>query len=180
LRQEKLTTSYYAALSAAWVIGALPSGVTGAALATGDTTAQKIAKVNLWHVAAPAQDISISGVRQKISGALTQLEGFATGSDPHATTAQLTAAHNLLAVLDLLAGPEYSPHIDTLYTSISDVSAFVLSVGNTLVANANSGITSTHMTELASAISGGYVSWWQANGYRGPITLTDAIIAGLS
>ncbi len=52
----------YTQLVAVWSTTALPSGVTGTALADGDTADQKLAKVNAWQVAGPTQDVKISDI----------------------------------------------------------------------------------------------------------------------
>jgi hypothetical protein len=176
-----MAASYYSALIAAWQIGVLPSTViSGTPFSNSDTTNQKISKINSWLVTGPTRDISISITGQKLQSILAKIEAFAAGSDPTATPAELTAANNILAILGVLDGPQWSQHIDTLYTSIPEVYAFVINIGDVLVQNPNSGITQTYLNELEDAINGKPVTWWLANGYRGPITLADTIIAGLS
>jgi hypothetical protein len=54
---------YYDPLRTAWNGATLPAGVTGETFVAGDTTAQKLAKINGWTVAGPSlQDVAAAAV----------------------------------------------------------------------------------------------------------------------
>lgn len=116
--------AYYTALIAAWNnVTQPPSGVTGTALTGGMTTAQKLAAVNAWTVAAPqAANIPVSS----IIGAIAPADFLAL------TALQLQELQFLLQAQTVLAPP--SGTIRSVFSTIFAGKATTLANLNALVA----------------------------------------------
>jgi uncharacterized membrane protein len=148
--------AYYDALIAAWNSATQPpTGVTGTPLAVGMSTRQKLAAVNDWRVAGPAQRVILtpSQILNAIVfddlAALTQLQ-----------ISQLTL---LLAgnAVDASVGTPIRLGIQKLFTGKAQ--------------------TLSNLGALVAPFDSSIVSWCAANGYPGGgINLNDVTAAGLS
>lgn len=173
-------STYYAALIAAWNgTTQPPTGVTGMALTSTMTTAEKITAVNGWTVAGPNQNVSIAsvirylGLNLKLAG-LQRYASAALASTATLTEAQV-AGSEFAAVL---ACPNAAPFqagdaasIEALLTEIAS--------------DSNSGLTTTDVTNLM-ALFATTTPWWQApvanggGGLSSPVGLPDCQAAGIS
>jgi hypothetical protein len=148
----------YTALISAWN-GATqpPTGVTGTGLSGGDTTAQKLAKVQAWTVSGSVPT-SFYVTGNQLINCINWTEFAAL------TTAQ---QNNLLALCqvsgDLLGGSGNTSFL---------VDGMFLTYFTNL-----SGPTITALTALAQAT---VQPFWQYVGLNGPISMTDVTLAGLS
>lgn len=144
--------AYYTALTTAWNGAQPPAGVTGTALTAGMTTAQKLAAVNAWTVAAPkAAILSPSQILNAVVfadlAALTQL-----------TLTQLTL---------LLAGSSVDASIGTpIRAGIQAIFA-----GKTA--------TLANLGALVAPFDNATALWTLANGYP-PLNANDATASGLA
>jgi hypothetical protein len=148
----------YANLVTAWN-GATqpPTGVTGAALTGGMTTAQKLAAVNAWTVVgAVPTSFFITG---------TQLLNCINWTEFAALTAQQQS--NLLALCNN-PGPILSGSGNAAFIAAGMILAYFTN---------HSGPTVLALTALAQGIA---QPWWQFAGYGGPMSLADTQLAGLS
>lgn len=150
--------AYYTALIAAWN-GATqpPTGVTGTGLSGGDTTAQKLAKVQAWTVSGSVPTVlNVTGV---------QLLNCINWTEFNALTAAQQQNLLLMCVNDglLLGGSS-----NTAQMADGMLLAYFTN---------HSGPTIVALTALAQATVSPF---WQSVGLSGPITQPDLTAAGLS
>ena len=150
--------AYYTALIAAWNNATQPPpGVTGTAL-TGLTTAQKVAAVNAWTVAAP----------QPANIAVTSIIGAILPADFTSLTAlQLQQLQFLLQSAQTI----FAPPGGTIRSVFASIFA-----GKTTTLN--------NLTALVTPFDNATQSWCAANGYPtngsvGNLSTSDASNAGL-
>lgn len=150
--------AYYDALIAAWNNGAtsLPSGATGSLFVGGDTTAQKLAKLDAWIVTGSVPTTLY------VTGA--QLANCFNWTEFAALTAAQQA--NLLALCQ----------IPGLLLGGSSNTAFLVD-GMILAYFSHVGATVAALTALAQGSS---QPWWQSAGYQSAPQLGDVNAAGLS
>jgi hypothetical protein len=147
---------------------------------SGDT-ASKLAQINAMTVDGPNVDVDIQQVAGYLllQGIYPTLTAFAAGSPNSNAThdAALTAAKSLVAWVGLQNAPP-------VHMSQPAVLAAVTSLGNAVVAQETAVPGSTGFTQaiLNGLLALGQTTqfWWLANGFNGPVTMSDAIIAGLS
>lgn len=147
--------AYYDALIAAWN-GATqpPAGVTGSGLLAGDTTAQKLAKLNAWTVTSPAK-------------ALLTPSAILNAIVP-ADLAALTSTQ--IALMQLL-----------LQGTLVDASAGTAVRSQFLLIFTGKTTTISQLSALVAPYDNNQVPWYQANGYgTQPLTLATITAAGLS
>jgi hypothetical protein len=166
--------AYYTALIAAWN-GATqpPTGVTGTALISSMTTAQKLAAVNNWAVPGPNADVPVSAVvgYLGLQGKLSGLQAFAANPPSGDTnTEAILAAKELVAIIGCPNAPDFGMSNSAYYSTIQGML-------NALAADASSGITATDVTNLL-ALAATTVPWWQAGGYTSAISTADLGAAG--
>lgn len=147
--------AYYDALVAAWN-GATqpPAGVTGTAITSGMTTAQKLAAVNGWTVANPQKAI------------LTP-----------------SAILNAVVPADLAALTSTQVAVFTLVLQGSTVDASIGTTVRAAVQTIFTGKTTTlsQLGALVAPYDNATQPWYQANGYgTAPLTLATVAAAGLS
>lgn len=162
--------AYYDALVAAWNSTTQPpANVTGTGLSSSMTTAQKLAALNGWAVAGPNVNVNVSAVvgYLGLNGKLSALAKYA--ASPPATAAGV-AGQELLAIINCPNAPAFQTSNPTVYQTIEGMLT-------TLAGDANSGISSTDVTNLL-ALAATTVPWWQANGYGRPISMDDLTAAG--
>lgn len=150
-------TTYYAPLVAAWNSGTQPpTGVTGAALLGGDTTAQKIAKVNAWTVtgSVPA---SMVFTGSQLANCINFAEFFALAAAAQTQVMQLCA----------LPGPLLGGSANVAFLPVGVILKYFPVAGPTVAA----------LTALAQ---GTVQPWWQSVGLNGQVSLSDTTIAGLT
>jgi hypothetical protein len=150
--------AYYTALINAWNSATQPpTGVTGTGLLGGDTTAQKLAKVQAWTVTGTAPStFYITGVQ--IANCINWVE-----------FAALTAAQqlNLLTLLNQPGGM-IGGSAQTAQLAAGMILAYFTN---------HAGPTVTALTALAQGI---VQPFWSYAGLNGPISQTDVTLAGLS
>ena len=156
--------AYYTALIAAWNgTTQPPTGITGTGLLSGDTTAEKIAKVNAWTVTGSVPT-SLSTTGSALLNCINWTE-----------FAALTAAQqaNLLALCSIPGG-----------LLGGSANAALITAGMFLAYFTNhSGPTITALTALAQATIQPWVIAPIANGgagLSGPVSLSDTQVAGLT
>jgi hypothetical protein len=165
----------YTALMAAWASTALPTGVSGTPLSSGMTTAQKLAAVNGWTVAGPAVDVQVSSVvgYLGLNAKLSVLQTYATtavAGTNGATTQSVTAARELMAIIDCPNAPSFQMSSAEVYSTIQGMLS-------ALEGDSNSGITGSDATALLG-LSASTEPWWQAAGYTSPFNSNDLAAAG--
>ena len=149
--------AYYDLFIAAWNNATQPPpGVTGTGLFVGDTTDQKLAKLNAWTVTgAIPTTIYINGSQVLNCINFGEFNAIST-----------TAQNNILT---LCANP------GQLLGGSANTTGLLVGL---LLANFTSGSkTIASLTALAQAIT---QPWWQSNGYPRPFTTADAALAGVS
>jgi len=149
--------AYYDLFIAAWNnVTQPPPGVTGTGLLGGDTTVQKLAKLNAWTVTgAVPTTIYVTGSQILNCINWNEFNSIST-----------TAQANILSLCNnpgqLLGGSGNTTHL----------------VDGLLLANFTVGSqTIASLTALAQSVT---QPWWQANGYPRPFTTADAALAGVS
>jgi hypothetical protein len=150
--------AYYDALVAAWNNATQPPpGVTGTGLLGGDTTAQKIAKVNAWTVTGAVPTVlSVTG--NQVLNCINWTEFNALTAQQQSNLLEMCACPGLL-----LGGTANTTQmVDGMLLAY-----FTNHVGPTITA----------LTALAQST---VQPWWQANGYTRPFTTADATLAGVS
>lgn len=144
--------AYYDALVAAWNGSpSPPAGVTGQTL-VGQTTANKLARINAWTVPTGAKQITLPP--SQILNAIVPADLAAL------TTAQVSLLTLLLsgAAVDVSVGTTVRAAIRTIFA------------GKT-----------TTLNQLAALVAGADAPtqlWWKANGYASPIDSNDLVAAG--
>ena len=147
--------AYYDAFIAAWNAGGIPVNNAGTSIAVGMTTAQKLAALNGW-----VQTGTIPTVFQ-----ITGSQIFACLDWTEFVSLTVPQQTQLLAVCALPG------------SLTGGATSFVGKMFVAFYAGKLAGPTITALTALAKAIS---QPWYQANGYRGPFTLGDVAVAGVS
>jgi hypothetical protein len=143
--------NYYAALIAAWNSATQPpTGVTGTGLLAGDTTLQKLAKVNAWTVTG-------SIPTSVVTTGLAIQQCIVPADFAALTAAQQATALQICAMPQVLGGS----------------ASFIGTVLGTIF----NGKTSTINNFIALATAT-VQPWYTANGYPTPISLNDLIDAG--
>ena len=177
----------YTPLVAVWPTTALPSGVTGTALASGDTAPQKLAKVNAWTVAGPTQDVKISDIVGFLwntpasgSAAYALLQTFA-----QAPTNGNTTHDNALLAIQRLMGVLTSPNAPDFKTSKTSVYAGMKIWADGVLAYEQTGPTpSTGWTQTVHdgmlALAATAVPWTTSVGLPTTLNDNDVTAAGLS
>jgi hypothetical protein len=144
--------AYYDALIAAWNSPTQPpAGVTGLPLLAGDTTAQKIAKVNAWAVADPSMIVPA----YMIYNAIVPSEWSA-----------LTPANQQL-IRDILSQGTVD---GSTGKTARTVLLSVFGVGTQTRAN---------LAAIAAPFDNLTTPWTTKNGYPSTLNLNDAVAAGL-
>jgi len=158
--------AYYDALTAAWNSPTQPpTGVTGAGLAPGDTTEQKIDKINFWTVT--------GSIPTSAYLSTDQIANCIVYSEFKALTAALQT--NLLALLSIPSGTAGGLAGGTDNTTL-------LPMGMMLDLFPGGSGTRQRLNALVRAITH---TWCQDNGYpfrsptEGHLTVVDASNAGL-
>ena len=156
--------AYYTALQTAWnSVTQPPTGVTGQGLVGGDTTAQKITKVNAWTI------VGTIPTSFMVTG--PQLVNCVNFAEFKALTA--TQQSNLLALFQTAETP-------ALLGGSGNTT--LLTVGLILDAFPIAGPTIANLTALAKAT---IRPWWQVpvvengGGLSSPVTIEDTKAAGL-
>lgn len=168
--------AYYDALIAAWN-GAttIPAGVMGTAFVAGDTTAQKLAKINAWTVLGPKQDVRVGDVIHYlgVAGLLTAMEdwlaGLASPTPSNVITARI-AAKELLRVIA-------SSHVDSFKMSDPATYSQMQGMLNALAASPPGFLSAQNVSDLL-AMAATAVAWWQSAGYTSPFSNADLAAAG--
>lgn len=144
--------AYYTNLINAWTSAVQPpSGVTGTGLLAGDTTAQKLAKVNAWTVTGSIPTTIIATGLQ-VQQAIVPADFSSLTASQQSTVLQICAMPQVLSGSASFIGPL----LGTIFSGKQ---------------------TLTNMIALATATT---QPWWQANGYPNPISLNDCLLAGLT
>jgi hypothetical protein len=153
--------TYYAALAAAWN-GATqpPTGVTGTGLIGGDTTAQKIAKVNAWTITGTIPT-TLYATGDQVFNCLDWTEFAAL------TAAQQQSLLLLCQIPGLLLGgsANTSKMLDGMLL------AYFTNHGGPTISN---------LTALAKASMQNWVASPSGAGLNGPVSEADTTAAGLS
>lgn len=145
------------------------------------TTEDKLAFVNALIVAGPNIDVAIPQVAGYLllAGIYPIVESFATGSptgDPIHDGA-LIALKTFVAWLTI-------PNAPPVHFSDPVVFAQITAFTGVVAAQEASSPGSTGFTQEVHdgllALGQTALPWWQANGFRGPVTLTDAANFGLT
>lgn len=146
--------AYYTALQTAWnSVTQPPAGVSGTALSSGMTTAQKLAAVNAWTVPNP----------QPANIPVTSIIGAITSTDFLALTSlQLQQLQFLLQSAETVFAPPGG--------TIRSVFGTIFAGKTTTLAN---------LTALVATYDSATQLWTTANGYP-TLALTDTANAGLS
>lgn len=150
--------AYYDALVAAWNAGAssLPTGAAGTLFVGGDTTAQKLAKLNSWTVTGTVPT-SFFVTGDQIANCINWAE-FAALTAPQQA--------NLLAMLSI-PGQLLGGSANTTHLVDGMILAFFPIAGPTIAA----------LTALAK---GAVQPWTQTAGYSTPLSMSDVVNAGLT
>lgn len=150
------------ALAEVWVT--LPAG----------STSEKLALLNTKMVSGPARDVRRSEIRKILTatGAMPKMQAYV------ANPAAAQQPPCLLATNYLIALVTYEATItDTLQTSdpvnLNNIEGMV---PNLLLEPVN-GLTQEIMGAIMALITPN-VLWWQANGFSGPVLISDLIAAG--
>lgn len=146
--------AYYDAFIAAWNNGAtaLPSGASGTLFLAGDTTEQKLAKLNAWTI---QQQGAVIVPTYKIYNAIVP-----------ADFTSLTAANQQL-VRDILGMGTVDASSGT---NVHAVLASVFAGKTTTLSNFAALIATFVVT----------ISWWQSAGYARVFDIGDCLLAGVS
>lgn len=153
--------SQYDILVAAWNAGTVPAGATGSAFVGGDTTAQKLAKVNGWIITGVVPSVFVI-TSDQIFNALNWAEFNAL---------PISAQNQLLQACT------------TPGTIVGGASSFIGGMVVNFFSNKLAGPTISNFTALAKA---SVTPWWQAQpaqgglGFSQAVTLLDVAAAGLS
>lgn len=153
--------SQYDILITAWTAGTVPVGATGSAFVGGDTTVQKLVKVNAWIITGVVPAV-FTITADQILNALNWGEF---------NTLPAAAQNQLLQVCT------------TPGTIVGGASSFIGGMVVNFYSNKLGGPTISNFTALAKAT---VTPWWQAQpaqgglGFSQPVTLLDAAAAGLS
>jgi hypothetical protein len=165
-------------LSASGVLTLVPATITAlrakwAAYPSSMTTSDKLAALNSLSVPGPARDVQRSEIKKVLQGGGVFDRMQAYVANPAAATQPcLTATNYILALVTYEAS--LNP---VLATSIpANLAAIQVLVPNLLADPAN-GMTPATLTAVMALITPG-VPWWQANGFSGPILVSDLIAAG--
>jgi hypothetical protein len=172
--------AYYDALIAAWN-GATqpPTGVTGTALTSQMTTAQKIAAVNTWTVPGPNADVPVSSVigNLMLSGAYLTLEAFsqsATNSNEVHDTA-LVSAKLLIALVTTPNAPIFNMSDAGRYSVIKSMLDALLAQET---ASAGSVGVTQSVHDMLLGLCATTAPWWQSAGLSGLVSQADLDAAG--
>jgi hypothetical protein len=152
--------AYYDSLIAAWNSATQPpTGVTGSGLVAGDTTAQKVAKINGWTVATP---IKVVLPATDVYNAIVLAEYNALAA------ASQQAVVNLMSMGTLDASP--GTHVRSRFVAIFP----------------NTTQTFTNLSQLVAPFDNDKTDWCLQNGYPshgkagpGNLSVNDASNAGL-
>lgn len=162
----------YTELVAIWGITGLPASTTGTGLAPGDTAQQKINKINTWmkltggaadRALLPPSDVINAIVPADMTVMLV------------ATTNALFQTNQLrLSMLQLLLSG----------TSIDASSGTIRTVFQTIFSDQTNKVNNQSTLQRLLALVDPYdnqrQAWWRLVGFESPVTLGDAITAGLS
>ncbi|WP_439398656.1 hypothetical protein ACRQ5Q_14990 [Bradyrhizobium sp. PMVTL-01] len=141
------------------------------------TTIEKLSAINGSIAPGPPVDVLRSEVKKILSvgGALLKMQAYV--SNPAAATSQpcLMASNYLLALI------AYEPSLpsmsDTLKTSDQTNLNIIQAMIPNLMADPTNGMTQQIMDQIMALINPN-VPWWKANGFSGPIVVSDLIAAG--
>jgi hypothetical protein len=149
-----LTVAYYDALKTAWNAGAtsLPTGVTGSLFAAGDTTAQKLTKINAWTVAGPAIPMVVQ--TYVIYNAIVPSEFQALST----TNQQYLRDILGMGTVDASAGTNVRAVIVAIFPSATQ--------------------TFKNLAAIAAKYDTSTVPWWQSAGYTSTFSESDLTAAG--
>lgn len=167
----------YDALKAAWGNPTqLPAGVTGTLL-NGLAQAQKIAAVNGWTVAGPAQDVSGGAVLGylALSGKLASLQLYAASPPTGSITGFPLAVMAAKQLITLLSFPSFTGFQTSQAAVLSAVTNFL----SLLASDPASGIVMADVNALL-ALTATILPWWQSSGLTSPISAGDLAAAGLT
>lgn len=176
-RDHKVATDY-SALVAAWNSTVQPPpGVSGAPLLGTMSTAQKLAAMNAWTVAGPAQDVTPVSVLDYLflNGKLPALQAYATTPPEGASATAVVAAKELTSA--------QFPQL-TIQTSNPAVYAVIAGMIEALAADTNTGITASDAANLLG-LAATTIPWWRAStaqggaGLAAPVAQTDLLAVGL-
>lgn len=136
------------------------------------STSQKMAALNATIVPGPAVNVSRTSIKAILQGAgvLDTMQAYI--ANPAATQPALTATNYLLAVIIFEATLG-----DVLQTSVPANLTMIENLGPDLLADPANGMTQAILTQIMNLITPG-VPWWQANGFSGPVLVSDLIAAG--
>lgn len=166
--------AYYDPVIAVWPTTTLPAGVSGTALAAGDTAAQKLAKIDAWTVAGPAQTVSRGDVRQHFDN-LVDASGVPVWEEIEAHKGDASAfGIACRAALRLRDAPGDYPPVDLTAALFKGQLAQLVTGGALTQAQAD-GVTALATPPL---------SWCAVNGYpyaglTGLLSQGDVTAAGL-
>lgn len=141
---------------------------TWSGLANGSTST-KLTAINALLISGPTVDIDLGIVQGflKNNGKMPGLLAFVNNTPSSPNPLALQAANYLLAILSGSDGP--------LLKTASTPG--LLAILDNLSADARTGITAGNVTAFNNVCTP-KVPWWQANGFDGPIDISDLIAAG--
>jgi hypothetical protein len=138
------------------------------------STDVKLAQLNGTMVAGPAKDVSRSEIKKilQVSGALAKMQAYVANPAGAQNHDCLVATNYLLALVSYEA--TLSDVIATSDpTNLNTVNGLVPS----LTLEAANGLTTAIVAQITALITP-LVPWWKANGFTGPVLVSDLIAAG--
>lgn len=137
------------------------------------STSAKLTQLNSTTTPGPAQDVSRNAIKSILSGAgiLATLQAYI--ASPSATQPALAATNYLLALITY----EAQTIGDVLQTSNPSNLAMIEQLVPNLLADPANGMTMAILDQIMALITPN-VPWWQANGFSGPVLVSDLIAAG--
>lgn len=140
---------------------------------TSSSTSDKMALLNGAIVPGPAKDVSRAAIKAILTGAgaLATMQAYVVS--PSATQPALAATNYLLALVLF----EADAVGDILQTSLPANLAMIEEVRPNLLTDPANGMTAAILDQIMALITPP-VPWWRANGFSGPILVSDLIAAG--
>lgn len=140
------------------------------------TTADKMSALNHVTAIGPARDVLRSEIKKVLSvnGTMTKMQAY-VANPTAATQPCLTATNYIVALITYEAA--LASVGDTLKTSDPTNLNTIQSMVPNLLSDPNNGLTQDVMDQVMALITP-RVPWWQANGFSGPILVSDLIAAG--
>jgi hypothetical protein len=137
------------------------------------STSDKMLQLNGTIVPGPAMDVSRAAIKATLAGGgtLVAMEHYIT--NPAATQPALRATNYILALIDF----EASAVGDMLPTSVPGNLTMIERFVPNLLADPANGMTVDMINQVMALITPP-IPWWQANGFQGPVLVSDLITAG--